>query len=666
MNEEINEKTQTLAPFTRLCMTIGNLPSSYFESMSYYEQLIWFTKYLQEQVIPAVNQNAAAVTELQQYYLELQDYVNHYFDNLDVQEEINNKLNEMVESGELRSLINDEIFSDLNNKVLQNTADINANTLELDNCVKEGQTNSVGMDMLTQEVKEALTGGSTAVVGVNSVAEANIQNKAISIFKLDDYLQGTKSISYGDPIEVGERYAGFMRNLNGVADVEGESGTTYSHYIVNLTKDKIYAFTGYNMALACGILVVDGSENVIYDSNPNASSETPRAATSLVFKVNQTGLKAYLSIFNTMYDASNYASFFQRYNSPTLREIAIFTNNFKLMEPKLVRTLSGHYASYQHDTDGLPKMATYASATEYLYEMVKGMHYKLSAYNWAEVAGIYILGLDNSIIYQSSEESVGSNYVEVTRDFIASADGYIMLFERGDYHPTIEIVYDLVESSGTEVEQNLGFNKWYALGDSITEVNFRASSNYVKYIEDELDLTIVNLGHSSAGFMNSNNLDQNFRTEIDEISGYNYNTDIITVMGSINDFQHIASSLGELGDTTTDTIYGCMYTFCDDLFTKYIGARIGIICPPATGTYHTDNEKFQLYNKALKETAQLFAIPVLDLSEKCNLKPWITNFRNTFFAADGTGATGQVDQTHPNSKGHWLMHNCIKEFIKTL
>ena len=105
MNEEITEKTQTLAPFTKLCMTIGQLPSSYFESMSYYEQLIWFTKYLQDQVIPAVNQNAAAVTELQQYYLELQDYVNHYFDNLDVQEEINNKLDEMAINGTLGEII---------------------------------------------------------------------------------------------------------------------------------------------------------------------------------------------------------------------------------------------------------------------------------------------------------------------------------------------------------------------------------------------------------------------------------------------------------------------------------------------------------------------------------------------------------------------------------
>ena len=97
MNEKI-ENTQTLTPFGRICMTIGQLPASYVESMSYYEQLIWLTKYLQEQVIPVVNNNSQ-VTQ------ELQEYVMHYFDNLDVQEEINNKLDEMAESGQLTDII---------------------------------------------------------------------------------------------------------------------------------------------------------------------------------------------------------------------------------------------------------------------------------------------------------------------------------------------------------------------------------------------------------------------------------------------------------------------------------------------------------------------------------------------------------------------------------
>lgn len=94
-----------LRPFKHFCITIGNLPTSYVDSLSYYEMLEWLCHYLQDTVIPAVNTNANAVTELQGLYVELKNYVDTYFDNLDIQEEINNKLDEMAESGELTEII---------------------------------------------------------------------------------------------------------------------------------------------------------------------------------------------------------------------------------------------------------------------------------------------------------------------------------------------------------------------------------------------------------------------------------------------------------------------------------------------------------------------------------------------------------------------------------
>ena len=141
MNKENKENlipVKGLSPFKRFCMTIGELPTSYLETMTYYEMLVWFTKYMQDTVIPTINNNASAVDELQNKYIEftdnlldrqttfennlttrqenyeeevmtlfnnLQDFVNNYFNNLDVQEEINNKLDEMAESGQLADII---------------------------------------------------------------------------------------------------------------------------------------------------------------------------------------------------------------------------------------------------------------------------------------------------------------------------------------------------------------------------------------------------------------------------------------------------------------------------------------------------------------------------------------------------------------------------------
>ena len=84
--------TINLPPFKKMCVTIGNLPSSFMESMSYYEALCWLYDYFEKTLLPAINTNSDAITELQTAYLTLKDYVDHYFDSLDVQQEINNKL----------------------------------------------------------------------------------------------------------------------------------------------------------------------------------------------------------------------------------------------------------------------------------------------------------------------------------------------------------------------------------------------------------------------------------------------------------------------------------------------------------------------------------------------------------------------------------------------
>lgn len=105
MNDKIEIKPQVISPLKKICMTIGELPTSYLETMTYYEMLVWFTNYLRDTIIPVVNNNGEAVTELQNLFVELQTFVNNYFDNLDVQQEINNKLDKMVESGELEIIL---------------------------------------------------------------------------------------------------------------------------------------------------------------------------------------------------------------------------------------------------------------------------------------------------------------------------------------------------------------------------------------------------------------------------------------------------------------------------------------------------------------------------------------------------------------------------------
>ena len=114
MAENLNLKTVDTVdtrPFKKLVMTIGELPTSFIESMTYYELLAWFTNYLETVVIPTVNNNAEATEELQGLFTELKNYVDNYFDNLDVQDEIDNKLDAMAADGTLEQIfIQDNII----------------------------------------------------------------------------------------------------------------------------------------------------------------------------------------------------------------------------------------------------------------------------------------------------------------------------------------------------------------------------------------------------------------------------------------------------------------------------------------------------------------------------------------------------------------------------
>lgn len=73
------------------------LPAVYDESLSYYELLC--------KVIHTLNEVIEQSNGVAEGLVDLKEYVEHYFDNLDIQEEVNNKLDEMAQSGELAEII---------------------------------------------------------------------------------------------------------------------------------------------------------------------------------------------------------------------------------------------------------------------------------------------------------------------------------------------------------------------------------------------------------------------------------------------------------------------------------------------------------------------------------------------------------------------------------
>lgn len=92
------------------------LPQVYDDSLSYYELLCKVVDALNNVILNLNNFNVD-IQNILKAFVELQDYVNNYFESLDVQTEINNKLDVMATDGTLSQIINEQIFNELNNRV---------------------------------------------------------------------------------------------------------------------------------------------------------------------------------------------------------------------------------------------------------------------------------------------------------------------------------------------------------------------------------------------------------------------------------------------------------------------------------------------------------------------------------------------------------------------
>lgn len=107
----------TKIPKFRRCV-IQNFPfiEQDFDALTDYGLVSKIVEYLNN-VITQTNTTTENMQALQTAFNTLKDYVDHYFDTLDVQDEVNNKLEVMATDGTLENIINQEIFGEINNKI---------------------------------------------------------------------------------------------------------------------------------------------------------------------------------------------------------------------------------------------------------------------------------------------------------------------------------------------------------------------------------------------------------------------------------------------------------------------------------------------------------------------------------------------------------------------
>ena len=195
---------EKLIPIQNLSNTSGlftnyifkSIPLAFDESMSYYETLCGLLSFLKNEVIPTVNNNSEAGKELQDLFIQLKNYVDNYFTNLDVQQEINNKLDEMVIDGTLPEII----ASYLNTKSLlcfDNVSDM----IKSENLIEGSYAKTLGFNKIND-------GGSkiykiikeSSATNVNGRTKINLGHDDLYAISLNDMINVKSYGAEGDGI----------------------------------------------------------------------------------------------------------------------------------------------------------------------------------------------------------------------------------------------------------------------------------------------------------------------------------------------------------------------------------------------------------------------------------------------------------------------------------
>lgn len=205
------------------------------------------------------------------------------------------------------------------------------------------------------------------------------------------------------------------------------------------------------------------------------------------------------------------------------------------------------------------------------------------------------------------------------------------------------------------------------LGDSITE-GVGASSlkqSYVQVFEKITGANVLNYGISGTRIAPQIKPSEDPRHDLDFISrikDIDESADAVIVFGGTNDFGHGDAPFGMMGDKTENTFCGSCYVLMKMLVEKYPLKPIIFITPlHRVGEDKTVNrigiqcKTLKSYVNIIRETAEYFSIPVLDLYSNSGMQPNIEEQNKMYFK----------DGLHPNDLGHERISNIIKTFLET-
>lgn len=140
--------------------------------------------------------------------------------------------------------------------------------------------------------------------------------------------------------------------------------------------------------------------------------------------------------------------------------------------------------------------------------------------------------------------------------------------------------------------------------------------------------------------------------------------DVVVVFGGTNDFGHGDARLGGFTDTAPDSFYGACHYLFSGLIRKYPGKTIVIMTPlhrlgerNNTGSMNAEvYGTLKEYVEIIREVAEYYSLPVLDLFAVSGLQPAIKEIQENYIP----------DGLHPNDNGHALIAHKLQRFLEMM
>lgn len=202
------------------------------------------------------------------------------------------------------------------------------------------------------------------------------------------------------------------------------------------------------------------------------------------------------------------------------------------------------------------------------------------------------------------------------------------------------------------------------IGDSITEGCGASAyeNSYVALFQKAYpNATIANYGVGGTRIARQFDADPLNKCDHDFMERAEFmqkNADLVVVFGGTNDYGHGNAPIGAFGDNDPYTFYGAMNILFETLIKDNPQAKILILTP-----LHRLNEKnanqhglvLEDYVKAIREMAEEYSFPVLDLFKCSGMNPAKGSIRADFMP----------DGLHPNDAGYARLFELVDTFIKS-